>query len=288
MLCAAPERLVRVVEELRHQRPPAAEVDVRDVGLRLEDRAHQRRQPRVEPDHLLELVEDERDAAAPFRRELRRQLEQPLQRRVHVLPRMARREAEAERAGVRLDRQHRADAQTAEDLGSAVAHPVERRRHLLVQRLCELRRELLLRRRPHQVDLRDEHLVPTDELLRGPPDEGRLAVAARREDDDVLAVADVRLELAQLRLAVGEALVEGEVAEVERVDGRGFGHRIRRVANRSLAYRSARAVANQSSASAASLRPTAGANLKPWPEQAEPTTTRPRRSRTNDSSAVLV
>ena len=197
---------------------------MRDVGLRLEDRAHQRRQARVEADHLLELVEDERDAAAALGRELRRQLEQPLERRVHVLARVARREAEPERAGVRLDRQHRADAQSAEDLGGAVAHPVERRRHLLVQRLRELRRELLLRRRPHQVDLGDEHLVPADELLRGPPDERRLAVAARREDDDVLAVADVRLELPQLRLAVGEALVEGEVAEVERVDGRVFGH----------------------------------------------------------------
>ena len=35
-------------------------------------------------------------------------------------------------------------------------------------------------------------------------------------------------------------------------------------------------------------RPTTGANLKPWPEHADPTTTRPWRSRTNPSSAVFV
>ena len=43
-----------------------------------------------------------------------------------------------------------------------------------------------------------------------------------------------------------------------------------------------------SRASAASVRPKAGANLNPWPEQADATTMRPCRSSTNDSSAVLV
>ena len=43
-----------------------------------------------------------------------------------------------------------------------------------------------------------------------------------------------------------------------------------------------------SRASAASVRPKAGANLNPCPEQADATTIRPWRSRTNDSSAVLV
>jgi hypothetical protein len=43
-----------------------------------------------------------------------------------------------------------------------------------------------------------------------------------------------------------------------------------------------------STASAASTRPTSGANLNPCPEQAEPTTTRPRRSSTNSSSSRLV
>ena len=41
-------------------------------------------------------------------------------------------------------------------------------------------------------------------------------------------------------------------------------------------------------ASAASVRPKAGANLNPCPEQADATTIRPCRSRTNDSSAVFV
>ena len=41
-------------------------------------------------------------------------------------------------------------------------------------------------------------------------------------------------------------------------------------------------------ASAASVRPTIGANLNPCPEQAEPTTTRPCRSSTKRSSAVFV
>ncbi len=43
-----------------------------------------------------------------------------------------------------------------------------------------------------------------------------------------------------------------------------------------------------SRASAASVRPTIGANLNPCPEHADPTTIRPWRSRTNSSSAVFV
>ena len=59
----------------------------------------------------------------------------------------------------------------------------------------------------------------------------------------------------------------------------------------SCANRASELFGNQvaaSRASAASVLPTAGANLNPWPEQAEPTTMRPWRSRTNSSSAVLV
>src|SRR5262249_35390553 len=41
-------------------------------------------------------------------------------------------------------------------------------------------------------------------------------------------------------------------------------------------------------ASAARRRPIAGANLKPWPEHAEPTTMRPRRSSTKPWSTVEV
>ena len=188
---------------------------MRHVRLRLEDRPHQRRQPGVEPEHLLELVEDERDAAPALRGELRRELEQPLERRVHVLLRVARREAEAERAGVRVDGHHRPHAQAAEDVDRALADALERRRQLLVERLRELRGELLFRRRAHEVDLRDENLVTAHELLRRAPDQRGLPVATRREDDDVLTVEDVGLELPKLVVAVGEALVEGEIAEVE-------------------------------------------------------------------------
>ena len=77
---------------------------------------------------------------------------------------------------------------------SAAAAPrarEQRRRDVLVDRRGELLGELLLGRRRMQVDLRDEHAVAATSSLRGPPDERRLAVAARREDDDVLAVADV-------------------------------------------------------------------------------------------------
>ena len=59
----------------------------------------------------------------------------------------------------------------------------------------------------------------------------------------------------------------------------------------SSSCRSSRDASDQaaaSRASAASVRPKAGANLNPCPEHADATTIRPCRSRTNDSSAVLV
>ena len=62
---------------------------MRDVRLRLEHGAHERGQPRVEVEHLLELVEDERDAATTLGSQLSRQLEQTLEGGVHVLPRDA-------------------------------------------------------------------------------------------------------------------------------------------------------------------------------------------------------
>jgi hypothetical protein len=68
--------------------------------------------------------------------------------------------------------------------------------------------------------VRDEHLPGSDELGHAPY-ERRLAVAAGSEDDDVLAVADVPAQLADLDLAVGERLVEGQSAEAERI-GTGF------------------------------------------------------------------
>ena len=59
----------------------------------------------------------------------------------------------------------------------------------------------------------------------------------------------------------------------------------------SCAHRAGQLFGNQDAASrarAASVRPTTGANLNPWPEQADPTTMRPCRSRTKPSSAVFV
>ena len=56
-----------------------------DLRLLLEHRPHQRRQLGVEVEDLLELVEDQRGAPSALGGELRRQLEQPLDRRVDVL-----------------------------------------------------------------------------------------------------------------------------------------------------------------------------------------------------------
>jgi hypothetical protein len=62
----------------------AAEVDVADLRLRLEDGAHEVGEAAVERDDLLELVEHDRDALLPLGRDLGRQLEQALDRRVDV------------------------------------------------------------------------------------------------------------------------------------------------------------------------------------------------------------
>ena len=94
----------------------ATQVDVGDVRLGLEHRTHERGEVWVELEDLLELVKD--DAAAPvaFRRQLRGELEELLQRRVDVVLRVAGPEAEAERAVHRVDGHHRDDPQAAEDL----------------------------------------------------------------------------------------------------------------------------------------------------------------------------
>ena len=62
--------------------------------------------------------------------------------------------------------------------------------------------------------MRDEHVL-RDRALGHPPDERRLAVPPRREDDDVLTVQDVRQQLGDLGLAIGERLVERERAVAE-------------------------------------------------------------------------
>ena len=84
LLRAAPERLVAVVEQPLHHVPAAAEVDVGDLRLLLEDGPHQLRQPGVDRLDLLELVEDQRHPPALVGGELGRQLEQPLEGRVDV------------------------------------------------------------------------------------------------------------------------------------------------------------------------------------------------------------
>ena len=165
--------------------------------------------------HLLELVEDEHHAAAAVGRELRRQLEQALERLVQVLGATRRAERERRRSVERVDRHDRDDAEAGED-PKAVPRPDERRGDVVVDRPREPRGELLLRRGLHQVDLGDQDVLG-HQLLRDPPQERGLAVAARGDERDVLAVLEVAAELAHLVLAVGERLVEREVAEREGV-----------------------------------------------------------------------
>src|SRR5581483_10271135 len=222
--------------------------------------------------------------ALPARcRELRRQLEESLERGVDVRTLVAGAKGEAQVSRLRVDGHHRRDPQAGDDVRHALADSEERFRDLVVDRFCERSCQLLLRRGQHEVHLGHEDLAPSDETLRCAPDERRLAVSARREDDDVLAVSHVGRQLCELPLAIGEPGVQGDVAEVEGVAVAGHCSRLARIlATRKYATRS------HASASAASRRPTAGANLKPCPEQAEPTTTRPLRSSTNCSSAVVV
>ena len=215
LLRAAPEGLVLVVEDPLQHVPLAAQVDVRDVGLELEDGAHQLRKLRVDVDDLLELVEDERDLPPALRGELARQLEEPLERCVEILWLAARIEAEAELARGRVDGHDRGDPQARED-AQPLPRAEERRGEVVVDRLGELLGEALRGRRRHEVDVGDEHVLG-DRLLRDAPHERRLAVAPRSEDDDVLAVQDVGQELLDLGLAIGEGLVEGERAVAERV-----------------------------------------------------------------------
>ena len=98
LLRTAPERLVLVVEDPLEHVALAPEVDVRDVGLHLEDGAHEPREVGIDVDDLLELVEDERDLPSALGGELARQLEEPLERRVEVLRLSPRVEGEAELA----------------------------------------------------------------------------------------------------------------------------------------------------------------------------------------------
>ena len=74
-----------------------------DLGLLLEDRAHELGQRRVDVDDLLELVEDQRHAALALGAELAGQRQQVLERRAQVLGAMAGVEAEGQPARVGVD-----------------------------------------------------------------------------------------------------------------------------------------------------------------------------------------
>jgi hypothetical protein len=210
-----PEGRVAVAEDLVEDMAPASEVDVRDLRLRLEDGAHQVREVPVERDDLLELVEHDRDAALPLRRDPRGQLEQLLDRVVDVGLPPRRLEHEAERPFV-VDLDRRPHAQRAEEARGAIDGDAGRGVELRRDRLCERRREPLLRRRLHQVAVAHEH-VGLDRFLRRAENERRLAVAAWRVQDDVLPVHHVARQLAHLVLAIREGGVERERSEDERI-----------------------------------------------------------------------
>ena len=132
-------------------------------------------------DDLLELVEDRaRPSASRSRGEPAGQLEQPLERLVEVLARAT--EAENEKLSEPSSGSigHRRRDPQAGEHPQALLGAEQRRGEVVVDRLGELRRELGARRRRHQVDLRDQHLLG-DELLGDAPDQRRLAVPARRE-----------------------------------------------------------------------------------------------------------
>ncbi len=174
------------------------------------------------------------DLAPALGGELAGQLEQALEGRVDVLRLPAGVESEAELAGLRVDGDDGRDPEPGEH-AQELLRAEEDRGDVVVDRLGELLRELLLRRRGHQVDVRDEHAL-RDRLLRDAPDERRLAVAPRGEDDDVLSVQDVGEELRDLGLAVGERVVERERAEAEGVRR----HTRKSVADSTLVLRYAR------------------------------------------------
>ena len=121
----------------------------------------------------------------------------------------------------------------------------QRRGDVVVDRARELLGQLGRRRRRHQVDAGDEHLLAHAAPAPRANERG-LAVAPRGEDHHVLPVADVGAQLGDLRLAVGERLVERERAEPERVDVCHAGQRNADLRN-ALGDRGGRAVSASSS-----------------------------------------
>jgi hypothetical protein len=207
-LGAAPERLVGVVEDALHDVVLAAEVHVGDLRLALENRAQELGQGGIDIDDLLELVDDEGDTAAPGAAELGGKLQQPFQGGIDLGGPLGDAEAEGEAAIVGIDVDRRLNLQATKRRKRLLSNPLQRRGDLLVDRPRQGRGEALLGRGGHQVDLGDQHPLPR-QGIGGAPDQGGLAAAARGEDDDVLAVADVTGQLGKLAFSIGEGIVEG-------------------------------------------------------------------------------
>ena len=117
---------------------------------------------------------------------------------------------------------------------------------------------------------------------RAPTPRARSARTRRARDH-----AARRLEVVEDRLVPGEALEAHDLLGQQRPVVAELDVALARDVAEALVHRH-EPKPSQSTARAASRFPTAGANLKPCPEQAEPTTIRPWRSRMNRSSSVVV
>ncbi len=187
LLRAAPERLVAVAEDPVEHVALAAQVDVRYLGLSLEDGPQEVGIAPVELDDLLELVEDHHDAPLPFLADTTHELEQRLDRVVDVRAAPGGAEAEAQRAVLRVHLHRRNDAEAAEELRSTFVGAARGGVEVAVDRACERGGQPLLARHLEQVDVADERAFALGPPRR-PQYERRLAVAARCVDEHVLAV----------------------------------------------------------------------------------------------------
>ena len=124
-------------------------------------------------------------------------------------------EAETQRA-VGVDLHRRLHTQVAEERCRALGGLPQLAVDVLMDRSGERGGQALLRRGPHEVAVGDEHLV-AGSLLGRAENQGRLPVAPRRVDEDVLPVPHVGDQLPQLVLTIGKSPVERERAEGERV-----------------------------------------------------------------------
>jgi hypothetical protein len=217
LLRASPERLVLVAEDLAHHVPFAAEIDVSHVGLFLEDRPHELDEAGVDVHHLLKLVQNQHHAPVAIGGDPTEHREELLERRIDVLVSGAGIETERHGAVIRIDGDRGREAQAGEDLQSLLRIP-QTCGQILVDGPRQFGGELVLGRRPHQVNLSDEDVFP-DQLLGHAPHERGLAVAPRGEDDDILSIARVSHQARNLRLAIGECVVQSQGSEPEGIDG---------------------------------------------------------------------